>query len=367
MNKETRDRVSNLARFFVVPTVLGLLAGVVGGMYVFSYYLGGLTEMPLQAPSRPTFAVTAPLAETELAARLRSMDLRIYPKRSATQASEVDRVLNPSASLGVATVLTSDGWLITHASVLKSGPVQVALDGRLVDPKQVVQDPATGAALLKIEANSLVVAGLEDTFSLKPGTALFLADEGDRFTRTWFAGTTPVARSGRPAALASSDQFSRSWRLDRTVDSKAVGGAVLTVGGNLAGIILPSTGGATFLPMHLFRSSLSDLFRGQTAKRPTLGLNYVDLATATLSGAPASAEGLLVTGSKRDGIPAVVTGGAAALAGVKEGDILIRLDDTDLLSGHDLAEILAEYKPGAKISIDLLRGGERRTVQVTLK
>jgi len=134
-------------------------------------------------------------------------------------------------------------------------------------------------------------------------------------------------------------------------------------------VILPSTDGsaATFLPMHLFRSSLADLFRGQAATRPTLGVNYIDLSTATLSGPAPAAQGLLVTGSKSGGIPAVVTGGAAAMAGVQEGDILTRLDDTDLLAGRDLAEILADYRPGARVTLELLRGSEHLTLDVTLK
>ena len=84
MTKEIRAHVSNIVRFLIIPAILGLLAGAVGGMFAFSYYLAGLSDVPIQAPGRPTFAVTAPLPETEIASRLQAMNLMVYPKRAAT-------------------------------------------------------------------------------------------------------------------------------------------------------------------------------------------------------------------------------------------------------------------------------------------
>jgi S1-C subfamily serine protease len=62
----------------------------------------------------------------------------------------------------------------------------------------------------------------------------------------------------------------------------------------------------------------------------------------------------------------VKPGSAAASVGLQEGDIVLRVEDTELSSGRDLAEAVAEYGSGDRIELEILRAGERRLVAVEL-
>lgn len=355
---------SRIFRTMLVPAALGLLAGVAGGLFGFSYYLSSQVEPPA-APNRPVFSVTAPLPEVEIAARLSRLDLPLF-KKSAIEGDPADQALLEEQAIGAAAALTSDGWLMTHQSVLKNGPIVVGVGGRLLEPTAVIQDAGTGVVFLKVAAAALQVSGFEETDRLAPGASLYAEDADRLFARTSFSGLTLSDRKGRPKALLSADQFSRVYRLDRPFGAKSVGGAVVTSSGNLAGIIAPAADGqpSAFIPIHLLRSVLSAAFRGQAISRAGLGLNYLSPTTAL--GEP-PARGLLVAGSKKWGLPAVTSGGPAAAAGLADGDLLVRIDDTDLTGARELSEILAEYPHGAKVVIEAQRAGERKTFEVVLR
>lgn len=354
----------------LLPAALGLIAGVAGGLAGYSYYLGGLVvdTNGTTAPGRPVFSVTSPLPETELAARLATLDVAIYAKKNLPSGELADRLLAPDKATARAAVITSDGWLLTHASALRNGPIVVLVNGKLVDPKASVTDPATGALFLKVDGGPFQVSGLEETDKLRPGSALYALDAAGGFTKAIFSGTTLTTRPNRPMALRSSETFARSWNLGHGYSPAAAGGAVMTVGGNLAGILVASSdvNASTFVPMHLLRAVMPDIFKGAPIKRPILGVNYLDLKMNFAGSAP-EGTGLVLASSKRDGIPAVLSNSPAASVGLQEGDILLRLGDADLFGGRDLAEILADYRPGAGVRLELMHKGIRQTADVVLK
>ncbi len=363
-----KSSVSNIFRSAVLPTLFGLLAGMVGGLAAWSQIAGGVIESPAPLSRRTSFSVTTPLPEADIADRLKRLDLPVYAKKPAAPGDIAERSLTSGDAIGLATVLTSDGWLLTHQSLLRSGGIQVAVDGRLFDTRQVVADARTGAVFIKIDAESLQVSGFEETDLMRPGAALYAKDGGRQFIKTLFSGTVPPDRKNRPEALMGSDDSFRIFRTQDAFSPKAAGGAVMTVGGNLAGVLVPApSGSAAFIPMHLLRPLLSEVFRGQAIRRASLGVNYIDLESVTIAGeSPSVARGALLAGSHKTGIPAVIPGGAADQAGLKEGDVLLRVADEELLGGGDLAEIISSYGPGDKVAIEALRDGKKQTFDVVL-
>jgi 2-alkenal reductase len=126
------------------------------------------------------------------------------------------------------------------------------------------------------------------------------------------------------------------------------------------------TSGA-FVPTHRFRSVLSDVFKGEAPRRASFGVHYLDLDSAAVSGEAAPAEaGALLVPSRRVGAPAVAVGSAAAEAGLKEGDVILRLDNVDIAGERELTELLAGYDPGARVAVEYQRGNDRLRAEVTL-
>jgi len=203
---------------------------------------------------------------------------------------------------------------------------------------------------------------------LEPGAPLFAEDFGRQFTATVFSGTELAERKNRPKTILSSEDFRRVFSSGHDFDPRSAGGAVLTVGGSIAGILAPIDGRAdSFIPVHLIRPIVADAFKRQTPVRPKLGVNYVDLSAVAVNFSTGPTNGALITGSKKDGVPAIVAQSAAGEAGLKEGDVIVRVDDVELTGGHDLAETIAEYRPGDRVRLEFIRGGERQTVQAVLK
>lgn len=360
---------STIVRSAFLPAILGLFAGVTGSFLAESWTAGGFLPepAPLQV-GRPTSSVTAPLPETQVAERLARLDLPVHAKRSLRAGEAAERMLDAQDAVGYAAALTSDGWLATHASVLASGPVVVAVGGRLIEPALRVDDPGTGLVFLKIDASALPVSGFEETEQLPAGTPLYLQDEGRRFARAAFSGAA-ADRKAWTSRLGDSDRFWLSYRLDRGFGARSAGSAVVTSGGNLAGILVPGKDGAasSFVPTHRFRGVLSRVFKGEPVDRAVLGLRYLDLGTSAFAGAPpAQGTGALVAGSRREGLAAVKPASAAARAGVLEGDVVLRIGEAELGGTVDLAEALAGYASGAKVRLEVLRAGDRKVLEVTL-
>lgn len=365
MFSKKRPTYAELVRMTIVPVVLGLAAGIAGALTAESY----LAAESFQAPppiqiGRPSVSVTSPLPQTEIAERLRRISLPLYPRKAATDIA--DRARSASEIVGYASAITSDGWLATHQGAL-ADPVAVAVEGRLIEPSAQVVDARTGVVFLKVDASALDVSGFEDTDVLRAGTPLYAASDGGSFAEAVFAGAMPSDTKVPAGSLRSTDRFSRTFRLDRALGAHAVGSAVLTVGGNLAGIVAPGQdGNDAFIPMHLIRPVLVAVFRGQEPARAALGVHYLALEETVFSGQGfGEAAGARLTSSRTLGLPAVRVGSAAARSGMAEGDVILAVDEVEISGGRDLAELIGEYAPGTRARFDILRAGERRVLEVT--
>jgi len=363
-----RPSYAELVRLTIVPVVLGLAAGIAGALTAESYLAAeSFQEPPPIQIGRPSVSVTSPLPEAEIADRLKRADLPLYLKKAA--ATDIaDRARSAPEIVGYAAVLTSDGWLATYQGAV-AAPVSVAVGGRLIDPTTQIVDARTGVVFLKVDASALPVSGFEDTDVLRAGTPLYAAGEKGLFARAAYAGAVVSEKKVPSGSLRDSDRFSRIFRLDRDLGARAAGGAVLTAGGNLAGIVVPGDdGNDAFVPMHLIRPVLVAVFRGQQPARASFGANYLALEDVVMSGqALSEATGARLSSSRALGLPAVRTGSAAARAGLLEGDIVLAVDEVKISGGRDLAELLGEYAPGGRARFDILRGTERKTVEVTFR
>jgi S1-C subfamily serine protease len=359
---------AELVRLTIVPVVLGLAAGIAGALTAESYLAVESFQDPLPIQiGRPSVSVTSPLPESELAARLERVNVPLYARKAAA-ADVADRARAASEIVGYAAVITSDGWLATHQSAL-ANPVVAAVDGRLLEPVDTVIDPRTGVAFLKVDASALDVTGFEDTDVLRPGARLYASSDAGLFAQAVYAGTADETGKVPAGSLRSSDRFSRAFRLDRTLGVHAVGSAVLTVGGNLAGIVAPDgDGNDAFIPMHLIRPVLASVFRGQEPDRAVLGVHYLPLEETVFSGQGfGDLSGVRLTSSRTLGLPATRAGSAALRAGLVEGDVILAVDEVELSGGRDLAELIGEYASGSKARFEILRAGERRTLEVTFE
>ena len=149
------------------------------------------------------------------------------------------------------------------------------------------------------------------------------------------------------------------------------GGALINTNGQLIGInsaIASPTGyysGYSYaIPVNIARKVVNDIIKYGSVQRGFLGAQYQDATGLTdeekaLAKLPVTADGIYITNLSANG--------AAKAAGIKEGDIIRKIDDVTIMSGSDMQEQLSRYKPGDKVNVTFERTGVMNTVAVTLK
>src|SRR5690606_31197267 len=125
--------------------------------------------------------------------------------------------------------------------------------------------------------------------------------------------------------------------------------------------------GTVAVPYEAFSSILGNVLRGQDIQRPYLGVNYAELSLLNARQGETPSRGALLAATT-DGRAAVLRGSPAAVAGLRAGDIIVALDGEQLTAKNPLAEAVAQYAVGQKVTLTVQRAALPTTfdVEVTL-
>jgi S1-C subfamily serine protease len=167
--------------------------------------------------------------------------------------------------------------------------------------------------------------------------------------------------------LESSDVIDRAIRIDRVLDNTWDGAGVISSDGKLIGTIITQQGSLSLvIPGYAIQSAVTTFAHTNAIDRPKLGIAYYDLSIAN-DQSRAQRKGLLLAHSDDGKTPAVQNSSAAFRAGVREGDILIGVDQLQLSDLQGLPEILSLYHPGERITIHLERNETIKDIPITLE
>jgi serine protease Do len=148
-------------------------------------------------------------------------------------------------------------------------------------------------------------------------------------------------------------------RLSAPAAPGSSGSPVLTLRGEVVGMVVAMSRGSESLAVagSVLLALLGDLQQGARVERAWLGV-----AGRTLTAAEARARGV------RSGVlvVAVVSGSPAARAGVREGDVIVRLDDEPVAEWEDVLWAVGRRTPGEAVRLVVVRGGATRTLEVVL-
>ncbi len=173
-----------------------------------------------------------------------------------------------------------------------------------------------------------------------------------------------VAGFIQPSGLVeSSENFFTKLILNNEVPQKFRGAAVFNLAGDVLGL---ADGKGEIEPMAHLASAVNSLFKNKVIKRPSLGINYIDLAQLAAADAADNnwQKGAIIFKDQK-GV-AVKKNSPASQAGLKEGDIIISVDNVNLDNVNNLAEIIQNHAAGDKINLVILRAGNETEVEVTL-
>ncbi len=280
---------------------------------------------------------------------------------------------------GSGVVITEQGHIVTNNHVVENatGLRVLFADGTLQEARLIGTDPLNDIAVIRVQGAVPGVASIGDSTKLQPGeTVLAIGSPLGNFRNTVTAGVVSALNRSLPGT-----GLEGLIQTDAAINSGNSGGPLINLAGEVVGIntlvVRGDSGGFGFgaapveglgfaVPSAIFRNVADQLITTGRVRFPFLGITYI-----TVDGQVAAEFNLPVQNgayirSSRPGEPAVQPGSAAARAGLREGDIIVAVNDVRLDYNTSLRQLLLRYKPGDTITLTVLRDGRERNIQVTL-
>lgn len=272
-----------------------------------------------------------------------------------------DRVYHQRDAIGTAVILSDDGLLVTLDSFNFSTDqalIAVTNDGKQMDIKKKFDDPTSPLQFLTVEGKDLVPAAFvgREQLTVTQEVAALIAATGDIVTSR-IANT--LRETNEPQ---SSERLSRLLTLTLPINQASV---VMTPRGDIVGIT-----GADGLVVPLFYSSsiLQQALQDKAVERTYLGIHGLAVSTPGISEDERQGQttGVYLVSSPDNASAAVISGSPAAAAGLQAGDIITRIDDTNVENPTVLAEYIEAQSLGETVVITYIRDRGAHTASVTL-
>jgi S1-C subfamily serine protease len=348
-------------RALAALAVVVLLIGAVGGV------VGRLTAEDASRLTSPDPTITQAIAAKERPPG----SVADIAQRTVPAVVSVEVKVGDQGGTGSGVVIDPAGYVITNNHVVApaadtSGAVIDAVfhDGTRVPARIVGRDPKTDLAVLKVDVANPVVATIGSATSLAVGDGVIAIGSP--------LGLAGTVTSGIVSALH------RPVRLDGTGNTVAVIDAIQTDAainpGNSGGALVDSTGavvgintairslgqnqgeggsiGLGFaIPIEAARAIADELIRTGTVTHAEIGINARSVSDSTTDGAQ---------------VQNVQAGGAAAAAGIVEGDVVVKVGDRTIAGADELVVAVRAHNPGDIVPVTLVRDSRTLTVSVTL-
>ncbi|MBE7524961.1 PDZ domain-containing protein [candidate division WWE3 bacterium] len=368
------------ALFTLVASIIaGALAGSIAGwLFVQAPVLPN--EILIAVPSQTTG--TAPMPDIKVipvdrtplepivppafAERRTSSIATVYAVHPSKNASDL---LLREDVLTLAVAITSDGWFVAPQDAIEDRRIEDLLfwhDGRVATATKAVADDRGGVIFFKTDLDSLTSPAFARYQDVSRGLAAWLERRSGSFEAV---SVTALNDDADNLQGRTSRRVFRRLLLTGLSRDGHTGAPVWGMNGTLLGIVDSGPDEPLrVLPASAWSPSLSYVLLGEKVMHADLGVRAADLVYLRLLRPEEHMpkRGAWLLRDKAASLPAIDRGSAAAVAGLKEYDVIQRID-RDILDGTaDLAEILAQYKPGSDVTLAVIRNGEVIDIPVTL-
>jgi Do/DeqQ family serine protease len=289
-----------------------------------------------------------------------------------TQRRQVQTPKQEAAGSGV--IISSDGYIVTNNHVVESAnDITITLnDNREFTARVIGLDATTDLALLKIDATDLPAITIGDSDALKVGEWVLAVGNPFNLTSTVTAGIV----SAKARHVGGSQNGIESFiQTDAAINKGNSGGALVNVRGDLVGInamLYSQTGSFTgygfAIPVSIMTKVVGDLKAYGTVQRALLGISGMDLHNYIESKRHEDEKFDKDFGTV-DGVyvAEVMEDGAAAAAGIKEGDVIVSVDGRKITKMSELQEATTKYSPGDKAEVGYMREKKLKTTTITFR
>ncbi|MEZ4626636.1 MAG: trypsin-like peptidase domain-containing protein [Eubacteriales bacterium] len=397
-NEKRGVRLSTLIIFTMVAVLLG---GLLGGLYTRQYVASQITALNTQQTQTANNALNEalPSASAGLTTASAGSFASTFSRAqiielTAPSVVGIDTYYTASGNFGFSfgngdsnstdgqqaqlgsgsgIILTSDGYIVTCKHVVDGAEtIKVILnDDTEHEAKLIGSDSRTDLAVLKIEATGLVPATLGDSDMLTVGEdVIAIGNPLGELRGTATSGI--VSALSREVTVGSMDMS--LIQTDAAISPGNSGGGLFNASGSLIGIVNAKASGSNSeglgfaIPVSDVKTIISNLIdHGYVLGRAYLGVytQNVTLSSDSNNNQNGFFGNFFGGASSSVQIAQIVAGSAAEQAGLKAGDLILKVNDITIDSNTTLAAVISGFNAGDTATLTIQRDGQEQTVTVT--
>ncbi|TBW26733.1 trypsin-like peptidase domain-containing protein [Gramella sp. KN1008] len=266
---------------------------------------------------------------------------------------------------GSGVIITPDGYIVTNNHVIDgASEIEVTLNNNQTYKAEVIgSDPISDIALIKVDAEDLEYIPFGDSDNVKLGEWVLAVGNPFNLKSTVTAGII----SAKARDLNARDNSPQSFiQTDAAINPGNSGGALVNINGELIGIntAISSPSGsyigyAFAVPSNNARKIVEDIMEYGDVQQGILGIRGMGISPAAIRELDLEeTQGVIVSD--------VTPGSGAAKAGLRQKDIIKRIDNVQITKFSDLTGYINSKRPGDEVRVQIVRDGDEKEVNVKL-
>ena len=377
-HESTKEEPTPRVRTSRAAIAFSTLALVLGGCgFAFGIIAYEKTNTPITINSGGSDGNSANFVEGSIADIADKVSKSVVSIVTSTKTTNLfGQSLNSSAA-GTGIIVTADGYILTNKHVINgANKVTVILDDGTTyeDVEVVATDPLNDVAFLKIKnVSNLPVATLGNSKTINVGQQVIaIGNALGEYQNTVTSGI--ISGTGRSVTASdgsyNTETLTDMIQTDAAINSGNSGGPLVNAAGEVIGINTATSASAEnmgfAIPISSVKGMLAQLTESGKAERTYLGVYATEITpeAAKAYNLPVNSGAYLYSPSSYS---AIVKGSPADKAGLKEKDIVTKVNDTAVGAAGSLTNLLGEYKPGDTVQLTVIRDGKEIAVKVTLE
>ncbi len=280
-------------------------------------------------------------------------------------------IYQPLEGFGSGVIVSQDGYIVTNNHVVQDAvSIEVVLnDKRTYTAKLIGRDPSTDLAVIKIDEQNLPTIPYGNSDNVQVGEWVLAVGNPFNLTSTVTAGIVSAKARNinilrNPEGGPTIESFIQT---DAAVNSGNSGGALVSTKGELIGInaaiaspTMSYAGYSFAIPVNIVKKAIADLIEFGEIQRGFLGISTEEIDSKF-------ADENNIKGLRGLYVSNLAENGSAANVGIRKGDIIVSIDNFPVNSQSELSEHLIQYRPGDKVAVGVLRNGQQKDFEVTLR
>lgn len=293
--------------------------------------------------------------------------------------------IQESQSAGTGFIVSEDGYVVTNRHVIseESNQVEIVMsDGTVLSDVEVVGKTSSGDSLdiafLKIKdsrGKQLKPVEIGNSSDMRVGDmAIAIGNALGQFQNSVTSGI--ISGYGRSVQAeggsGSVETLQNLFQTDAAINQGNSGGPLVNADGKVIGVNTAVAGDGAenigfAIPINDIKGLLESVLDTGKLQRPYIGVRYIQLdrKTAEKLGLKLSQEGAYILSG--DNSPAIIDGSPAEKAGLKEKDIIIKINNQDINQNNPLSSVVGRYRVGDTVTVVYIRDGQQAETNLKLE